>query len=100
MGYVLKRKDAVVTVTDTDVTYDEGTVLSSEGTGVLYNEESGVYTVLLSNRRVNNVVPTLTNTGNRNILLMILAYAVCMLVMFIRGCRKGGRRAGRHTGPR
>ena len=87
VGYVLKRKDAVVTVTDTDVTYDEGTVLSSEGTGISYNEESGVYTILLSNRRVSHIVPTLADTGGRAALLMILVCAACVLVMFIRGRR-------------
>ncbi len=44
------EKDPVtVTVTVSDVTYDEGTLLSEEGTGILFDEEAGINTLLISN---------------------------------------------------
>ena len=48
-GYDPKAEAVTVTVTASDVSYDEGTTLSGSGTGVSYDSSSKVYTLLISN---------------------------------------------------
>lgn len=90
-GYLLKTYDITITVTDSDVTYDEGTVFSSEGTGLSYDSETEVYTLLVSNE-INNIIPP-TGMNERNYLVMILLFA-CFIVMACSAVYRSKRRKG------
>ena len=48
-GYNIKAQPVVITVTSTNVTYDEGTTLSQSGSGRSYDPETKVYTLIVSN---------------------------------------------------
>ncbi len=49
-GYYKKSQDVRITITDSDITYDEGTTLSDSGDGVLIDTpETGKTTILISN---------------------------------------------------
>ena len=48
-GYIIKETAVVVTVGTTDVTYDEGTNISSNGSGKTYDANTKAYTLKISN---------------------------------------------------
>ena len=48
-GYILKVEAVVVTVTSSDVTYNEGSSISSDGDGKSYDPATKVYTLKISN---------------------------------------------------
>lgn len=48
-GYIMKGAPIEIVVTSDDVTYDEGTTLSAANAGKSFDEETGVYTLLVSN---------------------------------------------------
>ena len=62
-GYVIKTEPVVVTVTAIDVTYDEGTALSSNGSGKAYDSGTKVYTLKVS----NSSGYALPSTGGRGV---------------------------------
>ena len=61
-NYVPKTQPVVVTVTATDVTYDEGTTISSSGRGKTYDETAKTYQLKISNTN-GSVLPSTGGIG-------------------------------------
>ena len=49
-GYNMKSEPVVITVSESNVTYDDGTTLSVSGSGVVYDETMGTFTLLITNQ--------------------------------------------------
>lgn len=49
-GYNMRTEPIVITVSESKVTYDEGTTLSASGDGVNYDETTKTYTLLITNQ--------------------------------------------------
>ncbi len=88
-GYILKGAPVVITVTTDDVTYDEGTGLSASNSGKSFDEETKVYTLLVS----NSAGVALPHTGGPGVLSLYVAgvalAAVGVVLVMRRRCGQG-----------
>ena len=95
-GYHMRASAIVITVTgETDtvdkefvpghvhgVTYDEGTILSSSGSGEKYVAETQVYTLKISNS-AGHELPSTGGSGTRSFTLAGLLLMAASLLMFM-----------------
>ena len=93
-GYHEKEMDVTVSITEERVSYDEGTVFSSSGSGVSYDEDTEVYTLIISNKRIELIPPTLVKSGLSfmSYWLLLMVTALTYLFTRARNRRKGKSR--------
>ena len=88
-GYNAKTEPVVITVTSTNVTYDEGTTLSQSGSGRTYDASTRTYTLKIS----NNPGVELPSTGGHGTAIFylpggsLIAFA-CLMLLRKRRSRK------------
>lgn len=77
-GYIIKEDAVVITVTADDLIYEDGTNISSDGTGRKYDKASKVYTLKVSNN-AGYELPATGGPGTR------LFYLLGMLMIILAG---------------
>ena len=93
-GYLPKTDPVVITVTDKGVTYDEGTYLSSDGSGLEYDAAEAVYTIKVSNHAVYEL-PASGSIGTYPHTVCGVAALSTALLLFAEDLRKPGSRSRR-----
>ena len=86
-GYLLDTDPVVVTITQHDVVYDEGTNLSSNGSGIAFDSEKKVYTLKISNSS-GYALPSAGGYGNMPFIIIGLVLMVSAAVMQYLGKRR------------
>ena len=82
-GYIIKTTPVVITITSNDISYDEGTILSSSGNGKSYDESTKVYTLKVSNSS-GVELPATGGLGLTPILLTGATLTLTSAAIFIR----------------
>ncbi len=74
-GYMLKETAVRITVSETGVTYDEGTSISEDGRGVQYDATTGIYTLTVT----NTAGAELPSSGGRGVIWMYVLGSILLI---------------------